>query len=259
MFRITNALSKAFKKATETPAHLKGKTNQQIVEEIHHAFYTSAEQMVADRSNDLTLDDERKIEKARRLGHLGFGVSSDLINSLNKSHASKQHARFEEAVNYFKLKYPLYKLITIESVERICKDYGLVYSSVKNYIGSVPDRNLEEMERFKVNEEDAGWCRIFLDSRTGVTHETLCDHSKVRKEFFIYQGFRPEPLHIAAPAKDFNQKGLELSRVKLVPKVVVEDPIVLQPVYYNGVRHFLIVTAWGPEASDSDIVNEIYN
>ncbi len=38
-------------------------------------------------------------------------------------------------------------------------------------------------------------------------------------------------------------------------KIVVPDPVILQPVKGG----YLIVTAWGDEASDPDIINPIHN
>ena len=52
---------------------------------------------------------------------------------------------------------------------------------------------------------------------------------------------------IVAPKKDFNTSNMEVKNYKLVE---IEDPIVLQPVYYDSTKHYLIVTAWGTEASD---------
>jgi hypothetical protein len=65
---------------------------------------------------------------------------------------------------------------------------------------------------------------------------------------------------IAAPLKDFNVDDMELTKGELKRKPVVdEDPIVLQPVRYGGKTHFLIVTAWGDEASDPLVLNQNHN
>lgn len=37
------------------------------------------------------------------------------------------------------------------------------------------------------------------------------------------------------------------------------DPIVLQPVYHNNKKHYLIVTAWGIEAEDPLVMNANLN
>jgi hypothetical protein len=66
------------------------------------------------------------------------------------------------------------------------------------------------------------------------------------------------PLEIAAPASDFDTTGMELKNFKLSP-IEFPDPIVLQPVFFEGSKHYLIVTAWGLEASDEMVVNEKMN
>jgi hypothetical protein len=55
---------------------------------------------------------------------------------------------------------------------------------------------------------------------------------------------------ICAPIKDMEMKGMEVSRGYSVMKHI-PDPIVLQPV----VGGYLIVTAWGDEASDPEVQN----
>jgi len=60
---------------------------------------------------------------------------------------------------------------------------------------------------------------------------------------------------ICAPKSDFNTMGYEVREgYKLV-----YDPIVLQPVEYNGIKGNLIITAWGDEASDEIVVNQTMN
>ena len=66
------------------------------------------------------------------------------------------------------------------------------------------------------------------------------------------------PLEIAAPLKDFNMDEMEVKDFKL-SKIEIPDPVVLKPVLFNGKKHYLIVTAWGIEASYSLVVNERFN
>lgn len=61
---------------------------------------------------------------------------------------------------------------------------------------------------------------------------------------------------ICAPVKDMDISGLELVEgYKLQRKIEIPDPVVLQPVKGG----YLIVTAWGDEASDPLVVNENFN
>lgn len=65
-------------------------------------------------------------------------------------------------------------------------------------------------------------------------------------------------LEIVAPVEDFDTKGMALTDFELKP-IEIPDPVVLQPVYHNGAKHYLIVTAWGEEASDPLVRNEKMN
>lgn len=61
----------------------------------------------------------------------------------------------------------------------------------------------------------------------------------------------PSTLKICAPAKD-----MEISGMKVVNnRMEIKDPVVLQPVE-NG---YLIVTAWGEESKDKNVINESKN
>jgi hypothetical protein len=55
---------------------------------------------------------------------------------------------------------------------------------------------------------------------------------------------------IVAPIKDFDTRNMIIENGELKNKVEIPDPIVLQPVYHNNEKHYLIVTAWGIEAED---------
>jgi len=61
---------------------------------------------------------------------------------------------------------------------------------------------------------------------------------------------------ICAPVKDMDISGLELLEgYKLQRKIEIPDPVILQPVKGG----YLIVTAWGDEASDPIVVNQNFN
>jgi hypothetical protein len=66
------------------------------------------------------------------------------------------------------------------------------------------------------------------------------------------------PLEIVAPLIDFNMTDSEIKDFK-ISKIEIPDPIVLKPVYFNNQKHYLIVTAWGLEASDEIVVNQKMN
>jgi len=68
--------------------------------------------------------------------------------------------------------------------------------------------------------------------------------------------FKESPkLQICAPIKDMDTSGLEIIDGYKLIKKYIPDPVVLQPVRGG----YLILTAWGDEASDPIVVNEINN
>lgn len=66
------------------------------------------------------------------------------------------------------------------------------------------------------------------------------------------------PLEIVAPSNDFDMKNMQIKDFQLSAKPA-PDPIVLQPVWFKGKKHYLIVTAWGLEAGDESVVNANHN
>ena len=132
-----------------------------------------------------------------------------------------------KVVDYYARKYPLYKFITPEQTMTIAEKYNLILGDVSDFVGFVPDKNLKEIERFKCDDKD----------------------KEINTSPFAPNTYAE--LQICAPQKDFDTTG----KVVRNRKLMIEDPIVLQPVKYG----YLILTAWGDEASDPIVVNKINN
>lgn len=265
---------------------LKGKTTKEIVEEIHETFYTEVDRLLHEAGIKVavTSTNPRLQEKGKRLARLGFSGSQEAkfaeSEKTKKWRAQSENSakdRMIEVINYFNMKYPLYKFITEESVQKICQKYNLIYGPASRYIGTVPDKNLLEMEKFSIKDEDRCYEEV-EEYRGHVMHKGFISTSAIaekqkRKQEEIEMGLMPRisfgdhvyertqecPLEIAAPKKDFDTKGMELKGFKLQPKVEIPDPVVLQPVYYKGNKYYLIVTAWGAEAEDELVVNQKFN
>lgn len=71
------------------------------------------------------------------------------------------------------------------------------------------------------------------------------------------QRIRQSPMKICAPRKEMILKSNQ--RIKGNKIIDIPDPVVLYPVYYEGIEYYLIVTAWGQEALDEDVVNHKFN
>ena len=105
--------------------------------------------------------------------------------------------------------------------------------------------------------------------------DNLCKFAKIIKyelineKFFIKENYSytknhiiyyKNSLEICAPLSQFDITDLELQGKKLVKKQIkIKDPIVLCPVFFKNVKHYLIVTAWGKEASDFEVINQKLN
>lgn len=276
------------KQVKEDKVITKNKTINEIIDEIHESFNSEVDKLLAEskilKSNETELQD--LIDKSKKLRDLGFTNTKECkdadleiqrLNTINNENKSKKE--LNRAINYFTQKYPLYKFITEESVIKICNKYNLVYGPVDRYEGTVPDKNLKDISNFKVDEEDACYYHkeevISLYGRNRITNNSISrklylfntskeisiERSKNNyhtHSYYINEIYDKSPLEIAAPVKDFNMEGYEVEGVK-ISKIHIPDPVVLFPVFYENKKHYLVVTAWGQEASDELVVNQKFN
>jgi|GEM_PF-1673989 len=265
---------------------VKEKTTKELIEEIHETFYTEVDRLLAEAKIMKSTETQKQdlIDKTSKLKELGFSNTKECkeadeeiarLRLLESENNSKEELK--EAINYFSVKYPLYKFITESSVKKICKKYGLIYGKVSKYEGTVPDDNIKHMQEFKIDKEDE--CYIYnreymsmhmtilgMGSRrrySYISYEQSQKHldvTKDRKIDYNYLEINEKcPLDIAAPISDFNTDNMEVEDFQVKEKVQIPDPVVLQPIFYKGSKHYLIVTAWGDEASDPLVVNEKNN
>lgn len=76
-------------------------------------------------------------------------------------------------------------------------------------------------------------------------------YSNIFKKIFVPMG-----LKICAPEKDMDIPSTHTKTGNfIIEKIYVPDPVVLQPVKGG----FIIVAAWGDEASDDLVINPINN
>lgn len=261
-----------------------------IVAQIHEDFLTEVDNLLAEASIKVSTESNKKalLSKADVLRTLGFTSTKEVtiaekeIDRLSKARGiNTAKDKLIKAINYFSFKYPQYKFITEESVQKICQKYGLVYGPVKNYIGTVPTKNMNDIQNFQVVEDDCLYIDTYYSTINNVSYKEYAEkvnsyNETVRRINFDNQRhlyydhlrylqrelsrYSKAPLEIAGPQKDFNMEGLRKEGYKLVSIVKnIPDPVVLQPVLFEGTKYYLIVTAWGPEAEDELVVNEKMN
>lgn len=242
------------------------------VMEIHHEFETAADKLLEEAKSIIQEAATKDVDKVSRLEKLGFkqvNQVTQLKPLLQKAELSKEQV---ELLKYYRQEYPFNKFITEEQVRIICHKYNLVCGDVSRFTGFVPEKNLREIEKFKLKSNDiiystrAYWrghwnsktedeINTYLswrenDARTGENPNAHWNSSD-----FKYEIANANKLQICAPVKDMNISGLELKNGYKLEKKHTPDPVVLQPVKGG----YLILTAWGDEASDPLVVNEINN
>lgn len=245
-----------------------------IIEEIHTSFYTEVDNLLleAKNINSLNSDKQELIDKCKRLKSLGFKNSKEVIEGEKEisrlkllDEENKNKKDLFNAIEYFSMKYPMYKFITEDSVKKICEKYNLIYGEIENYIGTVPTKNLEQIENFKIKNEDKCFIKLVESSWRSVkeiisyTKMQMLINQRVNKWGVYDNSLSFEaPLEIVAPLKDFNIENMEIKDYK-ISKIEIPDPVVLKPVLFNNKKYYLIVTAWGIEAADENVVNANHN
>jgi hypothetical protein len=253
-----------------------------VIEQIHNEFFTASDSIIAEAEQIIKT---AATEKAARLNNVGFVKSKETakLNSLSQGSA-------KVALEY-KSKYQLNKFITYESAIAICNKYNLVMAPIDRFTGFVPEKNLKEIEGFRCKDQysihvlksaktmsvllfavlDQVKIKRYIKEGKGIIFversplgglsnfsetqrvekeiEVLCKETAYGLEFTEISG-----LQICAPASDMDTAGLSVSG-RVFGKKNIPDPVVLHPVN----KGFLIVTAWGDEASDPIVVNELKN
>ncbi len=247
------------------------------VQEIHQEFNCAADQLVLEANKIIAEASTKNVDKVTRLESLGFKQAvqvTELKPLMEKAVLSNEQL---DLLAYYKREYPLNKFITEEQVMTICHKYSLVCGDISRFRGFVPEKNLKQIEDFlfkyeimtKFVKDSAlltyGFAREFYtekelkkmgwwDKNTSEYEayksnpELHCVHNKSRFKM------EKQPLKICAPIKDMDIRGLELKDGYKLERHI-PDPVVLQPVQGG----YLIITAWGDEASDPLVVNEINN
>jgi len=236
------------------------------VEDVHREFLTASEDILKEANNILS---ESAIKKANRLEALGF--STTLPEVLNGKQLIAQRSVAELILKY-QMTHPFNRVITEQSVLLICQKYGLLFAEVSRFKGFVPEKNLKEIENFKFcwvvintfcyNSSDGARIRdsqeiIHCNSREEAEEmvQRIQQENTSNKDMVRYSTVdnRSRQLKIAAPVKDMKINKWEKIENS---KIVVPDPVILYPIEQNC---YLIVTAWGEEASDPLVINSKMN
>lgn len=273
------------------------------VTEIHHEFETAAEKLLNEAKEHIAEAEKKDVHKVKRLLSFGFRQASQVAETQTAIQKAELFEEQMKLVNYYSLKYPNNKFITEKQVSQICHKYNLVCGAVSRFKGFVPEKNLREIEAFKLKEEDRIKFLFQITGRLGTNKqfplneidesylteygkEYFSDKSAIRYAYItddsasfaytsrsysnplfnskcvVFNGFQyvradlvdADELQICAPVKDMDLSGMTIADGYKVIKHI-PDPVVLQRVKGG----YLILTAWGDEASDEIVVNQKFN
>lgn len=242
---------KLFRKKVDTQA---------VIAKIHNEFDTAGEKLLMEAKRILSQDVD--IDKGERLKKIGFSSTKAVTEAEETLKQKKDSEELAKLIEYYRQWYPSNKFITEEIVEAICKKYNLLCGDASRYKGDVPDKNLKEIEQFKLRDEEKTQRTNLMDyyqmemmSRMYLSVQGVFSGSRSESKEFnppkeVRTYLTTPAFKICAPETDFNTMGMTKYGYKLIP-----DPIVLQPVKGG----YLIVSKWGLEASEETLVNEKEN
>jgi hypothetical protein len=231
------------------------------VKQIHNEFY-SANKLLLDESNRVikaAFESDEQQEIANRLSYMGFRRAANVGEPLDA-------LKLRDRINYYQQNYPLNKFINQETVQKICEKYGLYLCGTGDFIAEIPLKNQKDIVGFRVKEKDltadvlyelTDWPFLPYRGQMGEEEEIryIKDREDAQKRFDEMSQSEKEisgtHMKVIATESQIDMRG----KKKVGYQIVKDDPIVLQPV--NG--GYLIVTAWGDEASDEMVVNEKMN
>jgi hypothetical protein len=253
----------------------------EIVKQIHNEFDLSVNTLLEFAELNESKADKIKIKKKELknkeiLQNFGFNNTKnvkEVTDKLNKKSAFENKSSIKDVIQKYQRILPGYKFITLSQVYEICDKYDLYIGNASLFEGEIPQNNIDDISRFpshKMKTEiviAGSYYYIYQDAKP---NGYLTTSSSI-PTFYSDSGYNLQ-FSICAPESDFQKGttkiGREIfkdenlkSKFKLEKRVKVEDPIVLCPCerLKNDDILFAIVTAWGPEAQDSNVFNEIAN
>lgn len=174
------------------------------------------------------------------------------------------------SVNFYTGDVPMKNLLEIENFKVDEKDVAYVNSSNKFSNNTI---SYDEYTRYliRVKEEKArkiAFTRIENEIDAMEQHYKAINALMINRRNIVngdslseYEAnpFQEKPFMIVAPEKDFSLPNTHHFINGKIEKIPIKDPIVLKEVLREKRSYYLIVTAWGLEASDDLVKNEKYN
>lgn len=225
------------------------KSSEQIIESIHAEFNNAYKENLS-VANEIVKGVED--EKGSRLAKVGFKKTKKGSKHIEFKQNKERALKRANTILHYNQKYPANKFLFESDVENICEKYNLHHGKVSQFTGFVPNKNLKEIESFRIHDEDR---RQQDNPSRGLPYFARLDHmielDLLDKENEKTNNYvESTDYHIVAPLKDFDLEGYHTEGRKIV-KDAPPDPVVLFPVK----KGYLIMTTWGDEASDPIVQN----
>jgi hypothetical protein len=244
----------------------------EVIAEIHAEFDSATDKLFKEAQEILSRNDIDN--EGLTLRQLGFNKTHKAMQTELAIGEKAKGKNLADNIAYFKERYPNYKYVTDSVVKRICEKYGLVFGDVQHYIGEVPAKNVKEMASFSLMEDDGihithryyeyiekQHCLYATDKKTELFGYMADDdlgfwgYAYVKTDTSIPFHYKTPSLKICASVKDFDMKNMKIDDgYKL--NLNLPDPVVLQPVARGG---YLVISKWGLEANDQELVVETNN
>lgn len=172
---------------------------------IHNEFNIASDKLLEEANLILKDASSKDAEKVSRLMKLGFTSSSqvkEVTPLLEKAKLSEEQIKL---VSYYKQHYPFNKFITEEQVKEICLKYGLICGEISRFKGFVPEKNLKQIESFKLkNNEVIGKIVVFHEAsgKIEILNESKWLTEKDDKEFVLNKYLQEhEYIYINTPSR----------------------------------------------------------
>lgn len=232
-----------------------------LTEQIHADFKRSLDLSSFNSINTPTIDLVDADQLQNTLIQLGLNNSKtykDLSENISVNNNIENLNKDLELYNKIQIKHTDYRLIGIKNILSLCEKYDLYLGLMDQFVGTIPHSNLQDLKKHNdsvLNSKE--FCR--LSDKSAIEIGVYNSHNKYA---------------IVAPRYMFKENLIEVDRLILnieKPKLKIKfeyhkpslnlDPIILAPVYnprgYENVIMYQIVTAWGEEAEDDNVINKI--
>ena len=190
--------------------------NTVTVKEVHNSFKTIDSSITENYKHSLI-----------QLRDFGFENCKNITK--NKSNIRLSISEIDE-IDFREMLQSTFKncrIITKESVMKLCEKYGFIMKPSSKYVGSIPIKNINEILKF--NTKLHKQCRASQGVNGSRVYE-LKKHFRIRVNLTNFVVASPKYFDDSLPEKDYTK-----------------DPIVLCEFKYEGLIWYIIVSMWGNE------------